>query len=91
MSRQLSGQITVTTAGTAVQGPNVEGSRFALKAHPTNTGSIWMGNDVNNTVSATTGFPLDPGESIEVFARNLNVLHFDAGVSGEMLCWYRVE
>ncbi len=35
---QLSGQITVTTAGTAVAGPSTTGARqVAIKAHPGNT------------------------------------------------------
>lgn len=87
----LSGQITVPTAGTAVAGPDVEGQYFALKAHPANAGAIWCGNNGNNTVDNTSGFPLDPGEGVEVFARTLAALYFDADYSGDRVCWYRVQ
>lgn len=88
---QLSGQITVTIAGVAVQGPNVEGHYFALKAHPSNAGTVWLGNDGNNDVDSSSGFPLDPGEGVEVFARTLAALYFDAASSGDKVCWVRVE
>ncbi|HXF64938.1 MAG TPA: hypothetical protein VNK95_25145, partial [Caldilineaceae bacterium] len=74
----LSGQITITNAGTAVPGPDVEGYYFALKAHPANVGTVWCGNDGNNTVDNTSGFPLDPGEGVEVFTRSLSVYFFNA-------------
>jgi hypothetical protein len=63
MTRQLSGQIVVATAGTAVAGPDVEGEYFALKGHPSNTGTVWVGNDGNDDVSNAVGFPLDPANA----------------------------
>lgn len=87
----LSGQIVVTTAGTAVQGPDVAGTYFALKAHPANIGTVWFGNDGTDDVDDSTGFPLDPGEGVEVFARTLAALYFDAANSGDTICWVRVE
>ncbi len=36
---QVSGQVTVTTAGTAVQGPNIKGFKFLVKALSGNTGN----------------------------------------------------
>ena len=62
----LSGQITVTTAGTAVQGSDVPGSIFALKAHPDNTDTAWVGEDGAGDVAAANGFPLNPGETVVV-------------------------
>lgn len=88
---QLSGQITVPMAGTAVQGPDVTGNYFALKAHPANVGTVWCGNDGNDTVDNASGFPLDPGEGIELFARSLSAYYFDADNSGDKVCWVRVE
>lgn len=91
MARQLSGQVTVTAAGSAVAGPSVEGQYFAVKGHPSNTGTVWLGNDGSDNVSNVTGFPLDPGQAIELYAATLSVLRFDADVSGDKLCWYRVQ
>lgn len=91
MARELSGQITVAVAGTAVAGPDGEGEYFALKGHPSNTGPVWIGNDGSNDVSNANGFPLDPGQTIEVYARTLSVLRFDADVNGDKVCWVRVQ
>lgn len=87
----ISGQITVTTAGTAVQGPNVPGARFIIKAHPDNTDTVWVGNDGAGDVSASTGFPLNPGEPVIRECRNLNGIYFDADVNGEKFCWFKME
>ena len=87
----LSGQITIGTAGSAVPGPDVEGTYFAIKTHPDNVGTVWFGNDGNDDVSDSSGFPLDPGEGVEVFARSLSALHFDADNDGDKVCWVRVQ
>lgn len=86
-----SGQITVTTAGTAVQGSDVPGHLFSLKAHDAATGIIYVGDDGSNDVSATTGYPLEAGESVELELANLNQLWFDASVSGEKACWLKLN
>ena len=91
----MSGQITVTTSGTAVQGPDVSGKNylpdrlftFLLKAHPDNTDVIWVGQDGAGDVSSTNGFPLKPGETAVIEDIDLNDLWFDADVSGEKVCW----
>jgi len=90
MNPVYSGLITVTTAGTAVRGPNAPNpGGFYLKAHPDNTDTIWLGNDGADDVSSTTGYPLDPGEQMIVAVANLNQLWFDAEVSGEKACWHK--
>lgn len=83
---QLSGQITITTAGTAQQGPATPGYAVAIKAHPDNTDTIWVGNDGADDVAAANGFPLNPGEGV-VVPGNLSQFWFDADVSGEKFCW----
>ncbi len=89
---ELSGQITVTTAGSAERGPATpQGSLFAIKAHPDNTGNAWLGNDGNNDVSSGTGFPLSPGEGIVLELSSLRGLWFDVEISGETLCWFRLR
>jgi hypothetical protein len=85
-----SGQITVATAGTAVQGPDVPFvAGIAVKAHPDNADTVWVGNNGSNTVSSANGFPLNPGEGV-VLAGNLNQYWFNADVSGEKICWLTV-
>lgn len=93
MATPRSGQVTVTTAGTAVQGTNAPGNLFILKAHPDNTDAVWVGNDdaASPDVSSSTGFPLDPGESMVIEVPNLNNLWFDADVNGEKICWIKVN
>lgn len=87
----LSGLITVTTAGTAVQGTATPGAvRVAVKAHPDNSDTIWVGNDGAGDVANTNGFPLNPGEGV-ILRGNLNQYRFDADVSGEKLCWLVVD
>lgn len=88
----LSGIITITTAGTAQQGPNTRptASAIAVKAHPNNTDTTWIGSDGAGDVAATNGFPLDPGEGV-VLTGNLADYWFDADVSGEKICWLIVE
>ena len=87
----LSGQITVTTAGTAVQGSDVPGTMFSLKAHPDNTDTVWVGEDGAGDVSSSNGYPLNFGESVVVEVANLNHLWFDADVNGEKICWLKLN
>lgn len=86
MATALSGLITVTTAGTAVQGPTTAGYACAVKAHPDNSDTIWVGQDGNDDVSASNGFPLNPGEGI-ILNGNLSRYWFDADVNGEKACY----
>jgi len=83
-----SGQITVTTSGTAVQGPSSpKGQSFVLKAHPDNTGTVWFGNNGAEDVSSANGYPLNPGEERVVAGLSLAKYWFDADVNGEKICW----
>ena len=92
MSAILSGQITVTTAGTAVQGTDtITGGDFILKAHPDNSDTIWVGNDGAEDITASNGFPMSPGESLIINTPNLSKYWFDADSSGDKVCWIRLE
>jgi len=87
-----SGQITVTTAGTEVRGTDVPGRLFSLVAHPDNTDTVWIGNDGSNAVSSSSGYPLQPaGAAVIIEIANLNHLWVDADVSGEKVCWARIQ
>ncbi len=91
MAAKISGQITVTTAGTEVRGPNQPGTEFLLTALPANTGVMYVGENGDGTVSATTGFPLKPGDQVRIRVRDLNMLWFDASVNGEKVAWLKAD
>ncbi len=91
MALTRSGQITVTTAGTAVQGPATpQGRLFALRAHPDNTNDVWVGNDGADDVTASNGFPLSATADLLVEVSSLRGLWFDADTNGEKVCWFMV-
>ena len=90
MATTLSGQITVTTAGTAVQGPDAPGNLFALKPNHDNTDAVFVGN-VSGDVTNANGYVLETGESVVVEVANLNQLWFDADVNGEKICWLKLN
>ena len=82
-----SGQITVTTAGTAVRGTDVPIHGWVyLQGHPDNTDVIWVGN-VSDDVAAANGFSLGAGERIALYLTNIKDLWFDADEDGEKACW----
>lgn len=82
---QRSGQITVTGV---TKFPNIWCITIAIKAHPDNTDTIWIGNDGNDTLASTSGYPINPGEAIIINAEgNINTLYAVADVSDEKLCW----
>lgn len=81
----VSGQITVAESGTPVAGPAAPiGSVFQLKAHPSNTDTVWVG-------TKDDGFPLDPGESTIRYCNSLAGLTFDADVGGEKVCYILIQ
>lgn len=88
---QRSGQVTVTTAGTAVQGDDESGWLWSLAAHPDNTDIVWVG-EVSDDVSSANGYPLKAGSApVIVSIGNLSDLWFDADVSGEKVCWLKLD
>lgn len=89
---QLSGQVTVTAAGTAEPGPDIKGKLFAIQAHPSNSDVAWVGNDGNGELQSTNGFPLNAaGPSVIVQVDDsLNELLFDAATNGDKVCWLRL-
>lgn len=95
-NRQLSGVITVTTAGTAVQGPDIapwrraeDGGGFFVTAPNANTGLIYIGNDGAGDVASTNGLELKAGGQTFIICNNLNELWFDASVDGEKCTWLK--
>lgn len=87
----ISGQTTVTTAGTevvlAVAGTRANGS-VAVKAITTNTGLMYIGNAGDGTVSSTTGYPLAAGEErVFEYVGDLSSIMVDSAVNGEKVAW----
>ena len=85
----ISGQKTVTTAGTAealgsqaVQGP------LMIKALESNTGYIYLGNDGTPDVASSTGLVLAAGDAV-IFDHvgNLASIYLDCSVDGEGVAW----
>ena len=97
MAEQLSGQITVGTAGTAVQGPSTpDGREFLICALPANTDNVAFGNDGSDDVTMSNGLVLSPGDCAHATffggADNaLSAIWFDANVSGEGVSWLKVK
>lgn len=86
----ISGQITVTTAGTAVQGSAVDLINGVwIRALEGNTGNVYVGNDGAGDVTSSNGFELGPGDLVLVQAQNLSDLWFDAATNGDKLCWLK--
>ena len=89
----LSGQKTVTTAGTAVPLGTVQvSSALAVKALDTNTGVIAVGNDGTKDVTTSNGLRLLPGEmTIFAYVSNLATIYIDSAVNGEGVSWLVLE
>lgn len=84
----MSGQTTVTTAGTEVLLSSSQPcNSVVIKALTSNTGIMYIGNDGANAVSSSTGFPLNKDEQIVVAIKNLNQIYVDASVNGEKVAW----
>ena len=85
----ISGQKTVTTAGTAVKlGTQQISGSLAIKALPANTGTIYIGSDGAGDVSPSTGFPLATGEAVFLDqVGSLADVWVDATVDGEGVAW----
>lgn len=87
---QLSGQVNVTSAGTAVQFPSIVGDAFAIIALKGNTGNVYIGNDGADDVTSSNGYELEPGKQIIIELHNLNALWVDAATSGDDVAWLRI-
>ena len=86
----MSGQITVTTAGTAVQGTDVDSENgFFIRALAGNTGVVYVGQDGDDDVASTNGYELSAGDTIFVTVDNLSYLYFDAATNGDKFCWIK--
>lgn len=85
----LSGQKTVTTAGTAeALGSQDINGPLMVKALDTNTGVASVGNDGDGDVTVSNGMRLEAGDVIIFeWVGNLATLIVDVAVNGEGVAW----
>ena len=89
----LSGQKTVTAAGTAeplgvqrIDGP------LMVKALTTNTDLAYVGNDGNGDISSSNGLPLSAGDVVIFeWVGRLASLLVDVAVNGEGVAWLALD
>jgi hypothetical protein len=90
---QISGQKTVTAAGTAVAlGTINPGCSILVKALETNTGIVALGNDGADDVTVSNGYRLAAGE-VCVFenVNSLAAIYLDSAVNGEGVSWIKLS
>ena len=76
--------VTVTTAGTPVQGPAKSNpGGWMAKSDPANTGSVWF--MFHGQTKANKGFPLGIGEVMPIHVESLADLDFDADTNGNKI------
>jgi len=89
----LSGQKSVTTAGTAVAlttaGASLPGS-YLIKALPGNTGTVYIGNDGANDVTSSNGLPLSASNTIVMTVTDLAQVKIDATADAQGVGWLRI-
>jgi co-chaperonin GroES (HSP10) len=85
----LSGQKTVTTAGTAVAlGTQAVNAPLMVKALDTNTGVVALGNDGAGDVTTSNGLRLEAGDTVIFeYVGHLASLWLDSAVNGEGVSW----
>ena len=89
MSRALTGQKTISAAGSAEElGSQTINAALLIKALDTNTDVVVVGNDGAGDVSSSNGMRLEPGDCLVMtFVGDLSALIVDAAVNGEGVCW----
>ncbi len=90
---QISGQKTVTTAGTAVAlGTLQVDEAIYIKALDTNTGVVAVGNDGADDVTVSNGLRLLAGEGVIInHVDNLAAIYVDSAVNGEGVSWIKLD
>jgi proline racemase len=89
----ISGQKTVSTAGTAVALGSIRiDGPLAVKALDTNTGVVALGNDGANDVTVSNGLRLEAGEVVFFeWVGELGSICLDSAVNGEGVSWIAIN
>ncbi len=87
----ISGQTTVSTAGTAVQLSTSESRTngpLIIKGLDGNTGNVYVGNDGAGDVTASNGYELGAGDAVVFdYVGDLRSIWVDAATNGDKVCW----
>ena len=89
----LSGQKTVTAAGTAeAMGSQRIDGPLMVKALTTNTDLAYLGNDGAGDVSSANGLPLSAGDVVIFeWVGELGAIMVDVAVDGEGVAWLALD
>jgi hypothetical protein len=92
-TKKMSGTITSVTPGTpVVLGTGFVGKGIWLHAPATNTGIVYIGNDGADSVSSTTGFSMDAGNTILLdYVFDLSQIYVDSSASSQKVTYIEVE
>ena len=73
--------------------PNVPAALgFVIKAHPSNTGTVWCGGSADGFyVAINNGYPLLAGQELPIGLGNPALLYAAATTAGNALCWLAVR
>ena len=90
----LSGQVTCTCAGKAVQFTTTPPGTYVIRPMSGNNGDyVYVGNDGSTTgdVTSSNGYQLKKNQdTLVVTVTNLNTLWLDATTNVEGVCWHRI-
>lgn len=91
----ISGQTTVTTAGTAVQLSATEfriNGPLIVKGLDGNTGATYVGNDGAGDVTASNGYELGAGDAVVFdYVGDLQDIWVDSATDGDIVCWIAAQ
>jgi hypothetical protein len=79
------GQTSIGTTATAIDGLNQMPYRIKFQ-NIDNTDAVFIGNE---TVTTTTGFRIDKGQTVEMIINPLDVLYAVSTKAGHPVCWIR--
>lgn len=86
--KTLTGQVTTTQANLAVAlGNTVANEVVFVKAHPSNTANIFVGNNGLDTVTSGTGYPLAAGDVVVFDVGSLGDIFVVSASAGQTACW----
>jgi len=92
MALIISGQKTVTTAGTAVPlGSQQINGLVQIKALDTNTGVVAVGNDGADDVTVSNGYRLSANNFVIMEVGDLAQVILDSAVNGEGVSWLKLN
>ena len=82
--------MVITTAGDPKHFPDYEvpyGKSVVIRSHPGNADTMYVGGSELEAKDRAIAFPLDPGEEVEYFIKNMKELWGDADTDGDKFAW----